>query len=712
MVDERFEVFETCCNDMQLQASWAMQNQCGNLALQDDSEFKIIEAQIKRIQPDILFLYAGAGFIVTRHVRERIRRIAPSDMSIAVYWGDEIPPGRSYADYFGDMDIAFCSSPIYQKHFADAGIEAVIIGNAFDPSIRYDAPSQKKHDFVFCGTAGFGIPEHLKRFQVLRYLLANTALQIYTNERPHWRKPASLRSRVRELILAVAEKLPIPVLSICRRWPRITRLMDLARQAKQAGVSVKTLLIPAGEHPMLYVFNNEKPLQTQFPGRLKKQKTSSRDYFNLIAESKLVLNIHRDENADIGNIRCFEVTGVGSCLITDWREGLSDLFDVENDIVTFTTAQECAEKVRYLLAHPDEMERIARNGQRTTLARHTVAERCKKIAATLRGGNRTPRQIKRRVVVATYDLEHHPLSYDIAFFVQAAEIYRQQTGCDNIALTIAAPKDIDNQAGVSKEVYSVVDGRAREYRINHICVEMAQLMPSIASIVVKYRAARDFAFELEQFDAVPYPNGQPHHNEYYQVLNQHPDLVSGFSSTTEAQRVVRKWLDPVSGGRKVVCVSLRQYLVDTGRNSNIPEWAAFLQRLDQTEYAVVVLPDTDHIADFKSSPLAIYPAFEPACFGVDLRMALYESAYLNMFVSNGPSFAATLFRNVNYLMFKIMQPDIPLVAPEVLTWLGYEIGGTPKYATPFQKWVWEQDAADVLHREFVQMDRLLRDRTM
>jgi hypothetical protein len=114
MADEGFEVFETCYNDLQLQESWARENSCGYLAAEPDSLFKILEAQINLFHPEILFLYAGVAFIITRDVRDRIRRIAPKDMSIAVYWGDEIPPGQLYADYFGDIDIAFCSSPIYQ----------------------------------------------------------------------------------------------------------------------------------------------------------------------------------------------------------------------------------------------------------------------------------------------------------------------------------------------------------------------------------------------------------------------------------------------------------------------------------------------------------------------------------------------------------------------------------------------------------------------
>jgi hypothetical protein len=632
-------------------------------------------------------------------------------MSIAVYWGDEIPPATSYLAYFGDIDIAFCSSPVYQKHFEDAGIAAVMIGNAFDPPARFEVSVQKTHDFVFCGTSGFGIPEHFNRYNILKELLATTTLEIYSNERHNPRNPkVSLRSTIRSLAVAIAGATPKPMLAAARELAprRISHLAAGVLRAKEAGLTPDTVLPRPVGHPMLRIYDNEKPLQELFPGRLKPQKTFMEDYYGLIAGSKLVLNIHRDEDADIGNIRCFEATGLGSCLITDRRDGLREFFDVDNDVVTFDTARECAEKVRHLLSHPDEMERIAKNGMRTTLARHTVAVRCKKIAAAFRDAHGWQNARRRRVLVATYDLQHHPVSYDIAFFVQAAEIQRQQSACDSIALTIAVPRDIDHQPGVSAAVNSIVDGRAREYRINHICVETAQLMQSVASITVKYRAGRDFDFELATFNIIRYPPEQVNHDAYYQFVNSYPDLVSGFSSTVEARRYVRKWLDSVSIGRKVLCVTLRQYQVNPERNSNMGEWKAFLERLDYAEYAVVVVPDTDQIGDFKTSSLSAYPSFDPACFNVDLRWALYELAYLNMFVNNGPSVAATLNKRVNYLMFKITLPGVPTGDPAFLKSLGFDLGATPKYATRFQRWVWEEDTADVLHREFLQMDELIR----
>ena len=712
MEREDFEVFETCCDDLLLQETWALENHFGHLITEKDSLFKIVEAQIKWFQPKILLLYAGASFIFSREMRDRLRKSAPQkDMTIVVFWGDQIPPKSTYTDFFGDIDFAFCSSKIYQENFARAGIDAVTIGNAFDPSIEINASKEKSHNFIFCGTAGFCIPEHWNRYKFLRKLLEISCLEVYTLERNSYpRQHRTPRQVFRELILSVAIKLPSKLILFLSWIPRLRRLMNLALQIKRTGLSIvdmQPLGILKGEHPGLGIFRSEKPLGVLFPDRVRPPKTLASDYFSLIAESKLVLNIHREEDADIGNIRCFEVTGMGSCLVTNHREGLSDFFDVDNDIVTFETAEECAEKIKYLLSHPDEVKRISENGRRATLERHTVAERCKKIAEILRH-RPVVKQEKRSVLFATYDLESLPLSYDIAFFIQAAEVTRQNLDCESIVLTILAPEDIDNQAGVSKEVYSVVDGHAREFRINNICLQMGQLMPTVESLTVKYRNTRDITQEIHGVNVCEYPTGKPAHNEHYKLLNQYPGHVTGFSASIEAHRIVNKWLKRISAGRKVICISLRQYKVDIERNSNISEWAEFAWWLDKREYSVVVVPDTDHLADFYESPLSIYPVFEPACFLIDLRMALYELAYLNMFVSNGPAYAATLFKKINYLMFKITLNDVLLASPDVLEWLGYEIGGSPKYATPFQHWVWESDTADVLYRKFMMMDKLLR----
>jgi spore maturation protein CgeB len=71
----------------------------------------------------------------------------------------------------------------------------------------------------------------------------------------------------------------------------------------------------------------------------------------------------------------FEATGVGTCLLTDWKEHIADLFEPDEEVVTYKSAEECIEKAKWLLENPAERERIAKAGQKRTLRDHTFENR-------------------------------------------------------------------------------------------------------------------------------------------------------------------------------------------------------------------------------------------------------------------------------------------------------------------------------------------------
>jgi len=82
--------------------------------------------------------------------------------------------------------------------------------------------------------------------------------------------------------------------------------------------------------------------------------------------------------------RLFEATGMGSCLFTDSVDGLEDLFEPEKEVVTFRSAEECADKARYFLAHSREALEIGRKGQERTLRDHTYAVRANQLLRILK----------------------------------------------------------------------------------------------------------------------------------------------------------------------------------------------------------------------------------------------------------------------------------------------------------------------------------------
>ncbi len=78
-------------------------------------------------------------------------------------------------------------------------------------------------------------------------------------------------------------------------------------------------------------------------------------------------------------MRLYEATGVGTCLLTDWKANLPNLFTLDVEVVAYRSAEECIEKVRYLLDHEDVRQAIAAAGQRRTLRDHTTRQRAEQL---------------------------------------------------------------------------------------------------------------------------------------------------------------------------------------------------------------------------------------------------------------------------------------------------------------------------------------------
>src|SRR6185312_15262811 len=118
-------------------------------------------------------------------------------------------------------------------------------------------------------------------------------------------------------------------------------------------------------------------------------------------------------------------------------------------------------------------------------------------------------------------------------------------------------------------------------------------------------------------------------------------------------------------------------------------------------------PDTAQIFGGVPPEFDGLPVFHEAAVAVGLRMALYERAYLNLGVNNGPMGLCWLNRRTRYITFKILSEAAAQTTPEYMEFLGFEIGQSLPFATPLQRWVWEEDTLEVIKREVAQMMPLL-----
>lgn len=79
------------------------------------------------------------------------------------------------------------------------------------------------------------------------------------------------------------------------------------------------------------------------------------------------------------NQRVFDVPATGNFLITDYREALNDIFDVQKDISIFYNKEELQSLVKYYLNHKQEREKKSRSAMKKILSNHTYLHRLKEL---------------------------------------------------------------------------------------------------------------------------------------------------------------------------------------------------------------------------------------------------------------------------------------------------------------------------------------------
>jgi spore maturation protein CgeB len=97
------------------------------------------------------------------------------------------------------------------------------------------------------------------------------------------------------------------------------------------------------------------------------------DMLEVLRSARVSLNVV--DHKEAANWRLFEVTGVGSCLLTSYRDNMAEMFEPDVEAVLYRSPAECRERARWLLDHPNDAERIAQAGHRRTLRDHTYASR-------------------------------------------------------------------------------------------------------------------------------------------------------------------------------------------------------------------------------------------------------------------------------------------------------------------------------------------------
>jgi len=307
-----------------------------------------------------------------------------------------------------------------------------------------------------------------------------------------------------------------------------------------------------------------------------------------------------------------------------------------------------------------------------------------------------------------YDFEIEPITYDFIWALCVANARREELGL-RFMHVVLVPGSYNGLRRELPDYDKVLTHDTRVWRIYSILFPSIRLLPCPCSVTL-CASREEAAYIREQKLNYQYPS---RYNVTFPIAYD-PELAVGYQQScmalradNQAKAYVLAWLEPRAQTKKTIVITLRQYAFTPERNSNLSAWATFAKMLDREQFYVVFVPDTEQGMQPIPPELSEFDFFQAACWNLNLRAALYELAYLNLGVNTGPMTLCWFNPRCRYITFKVAVKNVPHVPLTMITDKGFIPGQNPAFANAFQKWVWEDDHAEVLVREFASMCQVI-----
>jgi spore maturation protein CgeB len=290
----------------------------------------ILTAQIDAFKPEVLFIngwHLGASYI------QALRLRFPGLQKVVGYDGI----AHHNSALFRGTDIVLAPLKETAAFYEARGLIGHLFKRGFDDGIL--GLLEKRTPTIpasFAGSVSIGEHQHNERLRLLHHVSRRCPLQLFLLMQPVSQLPRILASNIVHARVAGWRSL---INDVNAYWA-----LSRARQAPVFG----------------------------------------KQMYQTLADSEVSLNCHIDAaGVNAGNMRLFEATGVGSCLLTDWKSNLRDFFEPDREVVTFRSPDECVDKLKFLLQNSKQREAIARAGQQRTLKDHNVRTEITRFAETL-----------------------------------------------------------------------------------------------------------------------------------------------------------------------------------------------------------------------------------------------------------------------------------------------------------------------------------------
>lgn len=345
------DCIEIIYNSYPLQSSWAKEN---HIIYDKD----ILINQIKFYKPDVVFFQDILNFS-----SDFINKIRHNIKSVYKIFGhccspfpiDKIKDFKSY-------DFFISCSPfvdILKKN----NIKVYEFSHGFESSLLDEFDINNNffiNDFIFIGSLIQSDSFHNERIKIIEQLIEqNLNISIFAS---NIQNDSFLKLKIKQLLYLFLKQIKSSNLKTnLSNISILKKIMLLDALPKKNNISKKIIDII-----------NINPI-------------FGLEMYKALSRSKIGFNSHGGIAGDFAaNMRMFEVTGVGSLLLTDHKGNIQKYFEPDLEIITYKNANDCIEKTKWLLENENERKKIAVAGQKRCLKDHTLQNRINYLSEIIR----------------------------------------------------------------------------------------------------------------------------------------------------------------------------------------------------------------------------------------------------------------------------------------------------------------------------------------
>jgi hypothetical protein len=329
-------------------------------------EFKILDLLTKIIgdyKPDIV--YVTSPLKMPNHTLRNIKMASIKSKWLCYYGAKVYLPIK---EAFGEYDMVVTGWKQIVDYLRKKNINTSYLPHFFDEETVNELESldhlSKKYQITFAGAISHGGDEFNKRRMYLEAIAKKHRLTLFSmipiGQDDHY-KATKMKFQAYLYDIANNSLNPLSQLPYVKRYKNISK------------------------RPNPNVFISKRL------SKIAKPPVFGTDYYQVINNSRIFLNAYIEFDACdgtlgplCGNIRTFEVTGTGTCLLTENASNIDEFFEPDSEVVTYSSKESVVSKVKFLLDNPRTREEIAQKGKARAMRDHTLKKRIPQLREILK----------------------------------------------------------------------------------------------------------------------------------------------------------------------------------------------------------------------------------------------------------------------------------------------------------------------------------------